>query len=219
MSGAYTRDFNALANFDFATKSFKKTEHDGCRPTFYMEKVLNPVTNELEEVEMVKVQQPNELLAVWGGKVTSVHRERWPQFYEAFKRREVAPENGTPLARWPEAGSNLAQLEMFKNFGLWTVEDMANMTDVACQKFHGGMTWRKRAQNYLASLKSDDGKDAQIAELRTMILALQDQMKAKGPTSPAPADGTGRDTPLVNAADQPAKAKRGRKPKVEQIAA
>jgi hypothetical protein len=191
---SYTRDFDA--EFDFSKKSFKPSDYDNCRPTFYIEKVLNPVTGQIEEVEMVKVSQPNEQLNVWGGKVTQVHRERWPRQYEAFKKREVAPVNGIPLARWPEVESNIDLLELFKNCGLWTVQEMANMTDIACQKFHGGMTWRKRAQDYLTKIQGEDSKDTQIQELMKRLAALEQ----RGPASEVEAPKRRGRPPSVQAA-------------------
>lgn len=177
------------SQYDFDQRGFAD-QKDTTRPTFYMDKRPNPKTGELEDVEMFRVLSPGENLNIMGGEVTDQHRERWPQFYEAFKRNETLA-TGTPLSKWPELASNLDFVTQLQAFRFFTVEDVAGMNDSAHRLFPGALTWCRKAQAWLVAQRrindalaqkdAGDAKDKAIADLQAQIVALAEKMNASGP--------------------------------------
>lgn len=195
MSG-YTHSFDA-SKFNFSNNSFEE-EKDTARPVFYMDEVVDPVTQEIRRVEMIKIQSPGEALCVYGGKVREEDKRRFARAYEAFKSGENMTD-GTPLSKWPAVASNVDFLSQLRAFGFQTVEDMANMADSALRLFHGSLTWKRKAQIFLTDLnktKAAESKDAEMEELRAQLAELRAQM-----------------------GQQPERKKPGRKPKLAEAQA
>jgi len=64
------------------------------------------------------------------GAMADLMRKRWEVVepaYNAWKRGEEVPENGTPLAAWP--GVNQDQTKFLKAKGILSVEQVAEMSD------------------------------------------------------------------------------------------
>lgn len=175
MSG-YARHFD-VNRFDMDRKDFDR-EKDTARPMFFVEQRVDPVTNQLIDVDMVKVQSPGEHLNVFGGAVTEEHKRRWPDEYRRFKAGEKELD-GTPLSKWPAVASNVEFMSELRLFGFQTVEDLAKMPDSAIRLFHGADVWRLKARKYMdeqravLEAKKADEKDAQIAMLMERLSKLE----------------------------------------------
>lgn len=118
---------------------------------------------------------------------TDVHKERFPVEWKRYKELGLETEVGTPLEQWgalPES-----QVAEFKHFNIRTVEALAAMPDGLAQKFMGGgHDIREKAKKYLkaasdaAIVERQDAelakRDAEIAELREMIKAIQPKSKS-----------------------------------------
>ena len=141
------------------TDSFEE-ERDTSRAIFYWEDDIDPKTGELVKIEMAKIQSPGE----------------------AFKKGEEAVD-GIPLALWPEVAANVDFMSQLRGFGFHTVEDMSKMADSAQRLFHGSLTWKKKAERFLAEqakLQSvneydakESEKDKELAELRGRLSRLE----------------------------------------------
>lgn len=193
MSG-FTRSFDA-SKYNFDKKDFDR-ENDTARPMFYMQDEVNPHTDEIIQVEMVKIFSPGEALNVYGGKVREIDRHRFAKEYEAFKKGETSVD-GTPLSKWPDVASNVEFLSQLRAFGFQTVEDIAKMNDGAMRLFHGSLVWKKKAEKFVKETKEkaaleaqrklmeetaakDAQKDQAIAELTARLAALEAGAKNKG---------------------------------------
>lgn len=95
--------------------------------------------------------------------------------YEAWKTNNEVPETGTALAAW--AGVTSEEGEVFRQYGIRTVEDMAAMTDSMINRIPLPAVRGKRemAQRFLASADSRKfeqelaTKDAMIADLSAKL--------------------------------------------------
>jgi hypothetical protein len=69
--------------------------------------------------------------------------------YEQWKKTKEQPVDGLPLEMWPPLPKNL--VEDWRYWKVRSVQQLADLTDTACQKMGMGMMeWRKKAQAWLA---------------------------------------------------------------------
>lgn len=100
--------------------------------------------------------------------------------YEAWKRGQEIPDNGTPLAAWP--GVTREQVEILRGNGYRTVEELAAANDSAINRIQlpGARNLVEQAKAFLAAADKSKvaselaQKDEQIAQLK----ADQDELKA-----------------------------------------
>lgn len=170
-NGAYTR-----------TMGFSPDQAQ-VHPIFHMEAVEDPAASAREgraiykNEERVEIVMPGNPYTRPVVKVTDEHRQRWPEQYEAFKKGLDVAVNGTPLEMW--ARLKKAQILELKHLGFVTVEDVANMNDLATQKIGmGGLGLRQAAKAFL----DDAERDAVIARAQAEAAARKaenDEMKGK----------------------------------------
>ena len=124
---------------------------------------------------------------------------RWPTQWAAYQRGQKAVMHGTPLSEW--AKLNRQQVQEFNAFNLWTVEQLAEVSDVALDGLgHGGRSLRDAAiafldqakdASYVTKLESKHAQEMeamqrQIAELRASMQGpdLGDEPAKRGPGRP-----------------------------------
>lgn len=96
-------------------------------------------------------------------------RDRWSiigPLYDAWKTNQEIPANGTPLGAW--SGITQEQADVMRQYGLRTVEDVADATDSVISRvpLPGARTLQTLAKNFLGSRDQ-----ARVAE----DMALKDQ--------------------------------------------
>jgi hypothetical protein len=116
---------------------------------------------------------------------TAQDKRRYYKQYEQFKRREEQKPTGFPLAEWP--GISRSQVEELKFFNIFTVEQLASVTDAHGQKFVAFQALKQKAQAYLDSLKERAPfervraelaeRDAQIRELQETVALLKSKLE------------------------------------------
>ena len=169
---------------DFDEKALAK-EQDGARPRFFMEPVQNNFRTEQEgrpcfdDVEMVEILVPGDRKTEWFGRVTQVHKERWPRYYAAFKENMDAPSDGTPLEQLP--GVTRSQVEELRFMKVRTIEALAGLPDDLLMKVApmSGRPLREKAQRWLEALVVDAPTERLAAENRAKdekIALLEEQM-------------------------------------------
>jgi hypothetical protein len=168
-------------------------ETDNVIPRFYMDAAEDAVASQREgrpiftEVEMVEVLIPGDRLSKPVFPVEDKHRERWPQHYEAFKRKQSVANTGTPVDMWPQVTTPRA-MEL-KALNIFTVEALANLPDGMVGNIGmDGRALREKARAYIdaaAGGATVAGQAAEIARLRDMVEALMQRSAA--PVAPAPA--------------------------------
>ena len=143
--------------------------------------LLAPRGDAMESVQTwhrVKDLQPkgNE-----GGDLGLARNAKWAAVepaYEAWKRDNVIPEFGTPLAAWP--GVSADQAAHLKRMGLTTVEHVRDMSESAVVKlpFPDARKMPQLAKAFLEA-RSTAEKDRQIEEMRERMEAME-AMLAEG---------------------------------------
>lgn len=93
---------------------------------------------------------------------TDEDKRRFPLQWSAFEKGEAAIENGTPITQWNYLSKSQA-MEL-KHMGFWTVELLANASDLAISSLIGGNAMRMQAQTFLAATKDDSKLTALTAE-------------------------------------------------------
>lgn len=177
MANGYTRN----VNWDMGTGTFEEESKERAKVRFWIDEVLNPMTNNLDKIEMIEIRVPGEDKNIWAGKVEEKHRRRFGRAYQFFKSGQEMPINGHPLDKLPGITAQL--LTDLRYMGFASVEDLSRATDQAIGMFHGGLTWRRKAQLWLDEQKAieskvndSSAKDALIAEQGEALKALQAQM-------------------------------------------
>jgi hypothetical protein len=139
------------------------------RPRFYLDPVQDdlataregrPMFRQMERVEMFIPGNP------WTQpvhNVTDEHRARWPREYEQFRQGIDQTADGTPLEEWPVL--NRAQVLELKGLQIQTIEEVATLSDAACQRAMGLRQLRMKAKAFL-----DDAA----------AIALTEQLSAEG---------------------------------------
>ena len=132
-----------------------------------------------EEREYVEIHIAGDNKSVICRKVEDRDKARWPTQYEAFKRNQEAPIEGTPLKEWPILTvSQIAELEAMN---VRTVEALAELSDTGINNY--GMGGRELVKQATAFLDvSADAKAAQkyakkAEKLTKEVKMLKDQIK------------------------------------------
>src|SRR5262245_11167061 len=146
------------------------------RPDFYMDSVRDDAASNAagreiyREVERVRLIIPGITATVVVHNVNQGHIQRWPQYYEAFKRGLEAPISGTPLEQWPYL--NASQVRNLRAHEVRTVEEIAALSDQACSQLGpGAMEMRTRARAFL--------NDAVYEAFLNQVNAERDQLKVE----------------------------------------
>ena len=102
----------------------------------------------------------------------------YPREWDIFQRQSATGVSGTPLEQWPQV--TRAQVKEAKYFEVHTVEQMAELSDMSCQRMGMGFAeLRNKAKAYLEAAKGTAAQTAQAAEnqrLQDEIEALKAQM-------------------------------------------
>jgi hypothetical protein len=157
---------------------FTVDNKDICRPLFRMEAKQNKAKTITEgrpifdQIPFVTIISPGDNKNVPDTKVLEEHRQRWPKQWEAFEKGLEQPINGTPINQWPIL--NNAQVAELKALNIYTIEDVASLSDGGTQQVTGLMTLKQQAIAHLATSK-DDGV---IYEALDKVEKLTEQMEA-----------------------------------------
>jgi hypothetical protein len=165
---------------------------DTARPRFHMLPVQNMALSEkegrpiFEDKEMVEIRIPGDPKISWVGPVTEQQRidghwidsrERFAKEYEAFKRGEQVATTGTPLEQWPQPGLTVSRITELKALNIFSVEDLANVTDGNLGRLGmGGREFREAARTYISNAKDGVSNAAlmdELTALRARLAALE----------------------------------------------
>lgn len=134
------------------------------------------------------------MIMVPGDKDSIIHRpasqmdiDRFPAQYQRFKNKaEQRYTSGTPLKA--VTFLNSAQVKELEYFNVFTVEQLAGMSDANAQKFMGFSVLRQAANDFLTAAREQaplttmraemEQKDAQLKTQADAIADLQKRLKA-----------------------------------------
>lgn len=121
--------------------------------------------------------------------VRDTDKKRWPGAYNAWKQSGDGEPGavGTRLEHWPQMSR--AQVEEYRYFKVFTVEQLAAMPDSTVQKIMGASKLKQLAQLYVEAAKGEapfqrlqaeiEKRDGQIAELTAEVRRLSELIKDK----------------------------------------
>ncbi len=143
-------------------------------PRFFEDTIQDPVASEREGRPIFKTEERVEIIMAGNTqtrpvfKVSSEHQQRWPKEYERFKQGLEMAVDGTPLEEWPRL--RRAQVMELKAIGFVTVEQLAEMSDIAAQR----IPMYGRALRELAKAFLDDAHASALLEKTTADNARKD---------------------------------------------
>lgn len=129
-----------------------------------------------KEVEYISITVPgtrDEVARPAGPR----EKARFPEHYRRFKERMEAPATGTPLKEWSRMARSLAEELSFLN--IKTVEQLAEITDSACQNFMGGHNWREEAREFLVAQEKNikaSELSKELEDTKAQLQEMKDQM-------------------------------------------
>lgn len=99
-----------------------------------------------KDIDYVRVQQPGERDAVVL-EATPVHKQRWAREWDAYKAGKEVPHEGTPLTViFPDSEAMILNL---RTLGVYTIEELARVSDSATANIPFGGTLKQKAAKYL----------------------------------------------------------------------
>ncbi len=119
--------------------------------------------------------------------------------YEAWKRKEAIPEDGTPLAAW--SGVSPEQAAHLKAMGISTVEGVRDMSESAFGRlpFPNARQLPKLAGAFLSS-RGEAEKDRQLAEMAERMAAMEEMLAEQMTETPKRGPGRPKKQPEEEAA-------------------
>jgi hypothetical protein len=158
----YAMDNKLFVQFHMrAVKAGAKSEQAG-RPIF-------------EDIPYIRIHVPGDKTTVIEEPVTEEHRARFADRWAKFERGLSQSPEGTPVEQWPLITTG--QAYEFKAMNIFTVEQIAGMSDASAQKFMGGYELRRKAEVFL-KVSKDTAEAQRLAiendELKGMLAALKE---------------------------------------------
>lgn len=140
--------------------TIKKIRHAGAGRPIYVEK------------DFARKFTPGDQFNVVDQEVTERDRLEYEKQWLDYLAGNEQGVTGTPLTAWSLIPR--AIVEELKHFQVRTVEDLAGLADVHCQKFAGIVGWKQKARDFLQAAQSA----APIAEMRAELSQRDDQIAA-----------------------------------------
>lgn len=141
------------------------------------------------DVEYIEVRHPGAQHSVPCCKVKQEHKDFYHEAYAAFKRGEEAPLDGFPITEW--APISRASAETLKAMGVFTVENLANVTDTSAQHMPTEFqSLRVKAKRFLEEHNSEQGQINTLkAENKTLMERLE-KLEALSENKEEPSEDT-----------------------------
>ena len=118
------------------------------------------------EREFIEIRFPGNRTDAVARPARPADIARFPRHYDAFKRRVEMPDEGTPLAEWPQISRS--QVEELAFYNIKTVEQLVGMSDANAGQFMGINKLRAQAKEFLENSK-------QLVELSSLKTELQER--------------------------------------------
>jgi len=138
-----------------------------------------------KDEEYVRIMVPGDKDSIIVRPARDMDKGRFAKQYAAFQQGEGEVHEGTPLKAWPMV--TRSQVEEMKFFGIYTVEQLAELADVHVQKFMGMGNLKEQAKAFIQAAREGaplvqlnaavEQKDAEISALQQALAELQDTVK------------------------------------------
>ena len=139
------------------------------------------------EIEMVRIIIPGDKHTIAERRVKPSDKIRFQKQYEAFRKQEEFVPDGTPLETWPLLSR--AQVEDLKNMNVFSVENLANLSDEQLSNVGiGARTLRKHAKAFLETaekgalparmVEENERLSNQVERLSAQLLELTSRLES-----------------------------------------
>ena len=130
------------------------------------------------DVPHVRIITPGDNKSEFFQPVRDIDKKRFARQWEEFERTGQTAQTGTPLEMWPILSP--AQVATFKALSIYTVEQLAGLTDVGLQKCGmGARDLQKKAKAFIDAAENtaliqmldadNKRKDEQLAAMQLQI--------------------------------------------------
>lgn len=176
-------DFGVVSPFADVTQSGVDYSmvNKGVTPIFFIEPIPDEKATEeagavrMREQEMIRIHVAGDMLNVSVSPVLPEHKERFAAQYEAWKTKKTGRHiDGTPLKNWPMIPA--IRIAEFEAMGIFSVENLSDVSDVNIVKLADGRVWREKARAWLASAK-DNGSASKYAAENERLRSDMDEMR------------------------------------------
>jgi hypothetical protein len=112
--------------------------------------------------------------------------------WDAYQLGLTEKHDGMPLEEWPQV--TRSQVDDMRHLGIFTVEELAGVSDANLERINGGTSLRQKARDYLARAQVEADKGSMQEALRAKddeLAALRKQLEEakSGVTAPSVDDG------------------------------
>lgn len=145
-----------------------------------------------QDAEFIKIMIPGDRYTVHEREATDHDRSKFPVEYARFKNglKEEEQAVGTPLKHWPAMSRSL--MKEFTHFNVFTVEQLAGISDTAKQAFGmGAQEWSLKAKAFLEVAGNSAAAQKYASENEALKQRLAD-MEAQFASLSARVDGDKR---------------------------
>ena len=179
-TSAIASEFNPLSN----ALDVKQNQYAGdekLNVSFQTVPVLHPFKSTeagrpiYEDQDMVVIYCPGNVISGHTARMRGEYMERFGDKYRKWKAGQAAIVSGTPLENYPALMTTPSVIAELKYRNIFTVEQLAEMSDTAKQAFMGGFELSKRAATWIAK-SAADAVDAEKEELKKRVAEMEAQM-------------------------------------------
>jgi hypothetical protein len=175
-------DFNPLHTLDGNQNANLYAGDDKLHITFKTEAVMNPSASTkagrpiYDDIDMVVIRTP-------GSQLTSIvapikhYMDRFGSRYRVWKETQMQAQSGTPLDNFPFLFNKPSLIAELKYRNIFTVEQLAELSDSGKQSIMGGHELCKKAAEWISKTASD-ADDAEKEEMRKKMAAMEAQLAA-----------------------------------------
>lgn len=153
----------------FINQYVPKDDDRGVHAEFYLYPVLQGKKSHdagreiYEDKEYVRIQVKGNDKMIVERQATEQDLKRFPYQYQQFKKGEQQRRIGTPIAR---LGLGPSQILSFQSLGVFTIEDMAEVTDTNLSNFGiGARELREKAKGIV----SGSAQGEELSKLKEMV--------------------------------------------------
>lgn len=157
------------------------TREPGVQVRFFKEDVVHGIMSKSAgrevtvQKDFVEIRISGNDKEIYFGPANEEMQRRFPEEWAAYLKGAGPERIGTPVNRWPQLTQN--QVRNLEQHAIYTVEDMAAVTDAGLQNLGmGARKLREDAQKFL-SLASAAAEVAQLDELREENAGLKSQLQ------------------------------------------
>jgi hypothetical protein len=188
------QEYSPLLTLDGGDNSQLYEKDDKLFVKFHTQAVLHPAKSTqagrpvYDDVDMITIRTP-------GSQLTSIvapvkyYMDRFGDKYRLWKSSQLEAASGTPIENFPFLFTKPSMIAELKYRNIFTVEQLAELSDTGKQSIMGGHELCKRAADWLEhSLFA--AEDAEKQELKQQLATMQAQMAMLMAAQGAPQTGS-----------------------------